>query len=216
MTDAPISMFTRRIAARSVSPHSRARAVAVAAALGAAALGGGCANRRAVGGTTEEPAVERRIADAMYAVLSADRATYAREVVDRLQNQDKVLRAGEHFRDEKLLPLPAQMLRMAAEEIRKQHHDLAVALLSEWPINRQNAAHTDIERAGLRAVVEHPDRPYTGEEVLGKQRFFTAVYADKAVSNACVDCHNKHEDSPRHDFKSGDVLGGVVIRVAKM
>jgi hypothetical protein len=175
----------------------------------------GC-NARAGGSTTPAASggVERRIADAMYAVLSSDRAVYTREVVDRLQNGDKVISASEHFREEKLLPLPAQMLRMSAEEIRKKRHDFAVALLSPWPINRQNAAHTEIEKAGLEAITRNPDQPYTGEETLGKDRYFTALYADRAISDACVACHNKHEESPRHDFKLGDVLGGIVIRVA--
>jgi hypothetical protein len=188
--------------------------VLVLAAVGGVA--GGCAREGDAKGGAGGVAVERRITDAMFAVLAADRAIYTREVVDRLQNRDKVFRASEHFKDEKLLPLPAQMLRMSAEEIRKQRRDLAVALLSQWPINKQNAAHTEVERAGLKAVVDRPAEPYTAEETLGKDRYFTAVYPDKAVSNACIDCHNKHEESPRHDFKQGDVMGGVVIRVAKL
>jgi hypothetical protein len=28
-----------------------------------------------------------------------------------------------------------------------------------------------------------------------------------------VSCHNDHKDTPRTDFKLGDVMGGVVIRV---
>jgi len=192
----------------------RPRAVAALTGLGlAVALAASGCNSKATAGAGG-PSVERRIADAMYAVLSSDRATYTREVVDRLQNKEKVLTAGEHFREEKLLPLPAQMLRMSAEEMRKKRHDYAVALLSPWPINRQNAAHTEIEKAAMDAITKNPDQPYTGEETLGKDRYFTAVYADRAVSDACVSCHNKHEESPRHDFKLNDVLGGIVIRVA--
>ena len=29
----------------------------------------------------------------------------------------------------------------------------------------------------------------------------------------CVSCHNDHKDSPRRDFKIGEVMGGVVIRI---
>ena len=180
--------------------------------LAVALASAGCNSKATVG--ANGASVERRIADAMFAVLSSDRATYTREVVDRLQNTDKVITASEHFREEKLLPLPAQMLRMSAEEMRKKRHDYAVALLSPWPINRQNAAHTEVEKAAMEAITKNPDQPYTGEETLGKDRYFTAVYADRAVSEACVGCHNKHEESPRHDFKLNDVLGGIVIRVA--
>ena len=34
-----------------------------------------------------------------------------------------------------------------------------------------------------------------------------------AVAQACVSCHNSHNDSPRKDFKLKDVMGGVVIRI---
>jgi hypothetical protein len=84
--------------------------------------------------------------------------------------------------------------------------------LSQWPINRQNAASTAVEKAGLSAVVTAA-KPFYAEETLGERRYFTAVYPDKAVSEACVKCHNENPDSPRADFKLGDVMGGVVVRI---
>jgi hypothetical protein len=33
------------------------------------------------------------------------------------------------------------------------------------------------------------------------------------VAPVCVECHNKHPDTPKRDFKIGDVMGGVVIRI---
>jgi hypothetical protein len=155
----------------------------------------------------------QKMADALYAVMAANREVYAREVVGRLQDQEAVLRASEHFRDERTLPLPAQMFRMGAEAARKHASGFSYALLSPWPINKQNAPRTDAEKAGLRAVAD-TGKPYYAEEKLGGERYFTAVYADRAVSDACVGCHNGHADSPRHDFKLGDTMGGVVIRIA--
>ena len=34
-----------------------------------------------------------------------------------------------------------------------------------------------------------------------------------AVAPVCASCHNDHIDTPRSDFKIGDVMGGVVIRI---
>lgn len=152
------------------------------------------------------------MADAIYAVIAADRAVYTREVVSRLQDQENVIRASEHFRDDKALPLPAQMFRMAAETVRKEKAGFTYALLSSWPINKQNEPRTAAEKAGLEAVARS-GASYSIEEELGQKRYFTAVYPDKAVSEACVACHNAHRDSPRHDYKLGDVIGGVVIRI---
>ena len=159
------------------------------------------------------PITLRRMADALYATLAANRAVYAREVVGRLQDEESVIKASEHFRDDKALPLPAQMFRMGAEAARQAEPGVTSALLSSWPINKQNIARTEAEKAGLERVAE-TGKAYYAEETLGGERYFTAVYADRAVTEACVSCHNAHRDSPRRDFKVGDAMGGVVIRIA--
>ncbi len=153
------------------------------------------------------------VADAIHAVIEADRTAYAQKVVTRLQNEQGVIKATEHWEDEKTLPLPAQMLRMGAENAQKKGARFNYALLSPWPINKKNGAATDAERKGLDAVVKNPKQNFYAEETLGDRKFFTAVYADIAVAEACVACHNDHKDSPRKDFKLGDVLGGIVVRI---
>jgi hypothetical protein len=152
------------------------------------------------------------MADALYAVMSADREIYAREVVNRLEYQERLMKATEHYKDDKSLPLPAQMFRMGAEMSHKMNATFSYSLLSPWPINKQNGPSNEVERQGLRTVAETGKSYYTEETLAGK-RYFTAFYPDKAVVDACATCHNTHPDSPRKDFKVGDVLGGVVIRV---
>ena len=70
-----------------------------------------------------------------------------------------------------------------------------------------------LEAAGLESVAKNPSKPFYGRETMGDVEYFTAVYADVAVSPSCVTCHNAHEDSPRNDFKAGEVMGGVIIRI---
>jgi hypothetical protein len=158
---------------------------------------------------------ERDFADGLHTVLASDREVYTKQVVNRLQNEEKVLKAGEHWKDEKLLPLPAQMFRMGAEAAREKTKSFSYALLSLWPINKQNGPRTDAEKAGLKSVADQPAQNSYAEETLNGISYVTAVYPDLAVSEACVTCHNNHEDSPRKDYKLGDVMGAVVIRVVK-
>jgi hypothetical protein len=155
----------------------------------------------------------QRMADALHIVLEADRTVYTKVVVHRLQNEEKVINASEHWKDDKALVLPAQMFRMGAEAVSKKNPGFSYSLLSLWPVNKQNAAKTVVEKEGLKAIAANPDKPFYKEEKLGAQTYFTAVYADKAVSKACVSCHNDHRDSPRSDFKLNEVMGGVVIRI---
>jgi hypothetical protein len=152
------------------------------------------------------------MADALHAVMESDRTIYTRMVVNRLQNEEKVIKASEHWKDDKALPLPAQMFRMGSEMAAEKNQTFSYSLLSLWPVNKQNAPKTDIEKAGLESVAQKPE-PYYGEEVLGGKKYFTAVYPDVAVSPACVSCHNGHAESPRVDFKMGDTMGGVVVRI---
>jgi len=154
----------------------------------------------------------QKMADAIFAVIEADRAVYAENVVQRLQNEEEVITAEEHWKQESALPLPAQMLRMGAERVTEKKLGFSYALLSLWAINKQNKPKTDLEAKALKAI-ESSKQNFYGEETLGGKNYFTAVYPDIAVSKACVTCHNDHIDSPKKDFKLGDNMGGIVIRI---
>ncbi len=152
------------------------------------------------------------MADAIHTVIDSDRAAYTKFIVNRLAFKEKVINASEHWEDEKALLLPAQMFRAGAEIAADKQDEFSYTLLSEWPINKQNEAKTELEKQGLQQVSATGGNFY-GEEVLGDRKYFTAIYPDIAVADACVECHNDHKDSPRTDFKIGDVMGGVVIRI---
>jgi hypothetical protein len=152
------------------------------------------------------------VADYIHTVIEADRATYATQVVQRLQDEEGVLKATEHFKEDKTLPLPAQMLRMGAQRA-SSGGGLRYSLISKWAINKANLPRTDFERRGLDAVIANRNQPFTEYQTVSGKRYFMALYPDIAVSPACVKCHNEHEQSPRHDFQEGDVMGGLVIAV---
>ena len=174
----------------------------------ATALLASCDSEEQTAGITPQ-----QMADALHAVMESDRTVYTRLVVNRLQNEEKVIKASEHWKDNKALPLPAQMFRYGAEMVGKKTDAFTYQLLSLWPVNKQNAPRTDVEKTGLQFVVDNKGKNYYAEETLGGKKYFTAVYADTGVAPACVTCHNAHKDSPRSDFKQGDVMGGVVLRI---
>ncbi len=181
-------------------------ALPVLSACGSSGEGGGDA---AAGGGIDP----QTFTDSLHAVMASDRAVYTKRVVNRLANDEGVIKASEHFEDDKALPLPAQMFRFGSEAVAEKTDKFSYQLLSLWPINKQNAPSTDLEKEGLQYIVDNPGENYYGEEELGGTKYFTAVYADPAVAPACVTCHNDHKDTPKSDFKLGDTMGGVVIRV---
>jgi hypothetical protein len=155
----------------------------------------------------------QEMADALHMVLESDRTVYTKNVVNRLANKEGVIKASEHWEDEKTLPLPAQMFRMGSEMVSGKGASWSYTLQSLWPINKQNDPKTDAEKEGLKFIADNPGKNFYTEEALGEKKYFTAIYPDVAVAEACIKCHNEHKDSPRTDFQMGEVMGGVVIRI---
>ena len=125
----------------------------------------------------------------LYTVMESDRTVYTRKVVDRL-HEEKVIKASEHWKDDK-----AKMF-MGSKMVSEKTNVFSYSLLSLWPINKQNAPKTEVEKI---EVVVKKQKPFS----LGRKKFFTAVYPDIAVAPACINCHNNHKDSPRSDFELG-------------
>lgn len=152
------------------------------------------------------------VADYVHDVIEADQAFYTTHVVERMQVRGIVV-ASENWEQRGTLPLPAQFLMEAARVVAEKRNGIRYRLISLWPINQRNGPATEFERVGLATVEKTPERPYTGFVSSGANRFFQAVYADRAISQACLGCHNAHENSPRRDFKRNDVMGGIVITI---
>lgn len=151
-----------------------------------------------------------RVADYVHAVVEADRTIYTTHVVERMQDKG-ITFASEHWEQRNALPLPAQFLKYSGRLAAEGGSGLRYGLISLWPI--RSGPTTDFEREALTALLTNSEGPYTGIVRSGKRRFFQAVYPDRAVSKACVSCHNTHVLSPKRDFKLNDVMGGIVITI---
>jgi hypothetical protein len=153
------------------------------------------------------------VTDYIHAVVEAHRTFYSIHIVERLQNQGGTPAVESWRVQEKALPLPAQFLAEASALSSLSGTRVRYRLISLWPINPQNGPADESEGKRLVAVREHPERPATATVKLGDNAYFQAVYADRAVSHTCVDCHNTHPQSPKKDFKKGEVMGGLVITI---
>jgi hypothetical protein len=150
------------------------------------------------------------VAEYIHAIVQADRTIYSTHVVEQLQDR-KVTGAAEDWKEKGALPLPAQMLQMAGQEIQGLGLGLRIRLASLGPIYTKNGPADQFEQTGLEAVAKNPRKPYTGIITEGDRHFFKAIFADRAVSMACVACHNSHPLSAKRDYKLYDVIGGIII-----
>lgn len=150
------------------------------------------------------------VADYIHSIIEADRTLYTTHVVDRLQETGTAL-ASERWQNQNTLPLPAQMLLLSGERVKKTGSGLHYRLASLWPIYKKNGPANDFERNALEVVQTSPHKPYTGVFTQNGQTSYFAVYADLAVSKSCVNCHNTHLLSQKRDHALGDVMGAIII-----
>lgn len=156
----------------------------------------------------EEKAAEAEIpVERMFEILKAEndavRAMWTKEVVGA--GKPAGLKFDEHWReaDVEAGPLPALFLRETAKSLEKNPTPLSLFLGSDYPINDANRFE-GLQLEKFQAV----------KQTLQPQFFYlpdikmqVAMFSDLAVSEGCVQCHNKHEQSPKRDWRLNDVMG---------
>lgn len=152
-----------------------------------------------------------KVAVALTSQLRMVRAYYTKNVVAPALQQGMVV-THEHRSDQNGLPLPATMIHELNEEL-ADRNGYRVRLFSQYPFpwRTQRGAVDAFEGRAIAAVTANPDEPYWEvEENAGSPRIRYAI-ADRMVAQACVNCHNTHPQSPKTDWKLGDVRGVLAV-----
>ncbi len=153
----------------------------------------------------------RVVADYLHAVLQADRTFYTQHVVERMEAM-LIVNATENWREDRTLPLPAQFFKESSRGLQVRGKPFRYRLVSLWPINQENAPESEKERQALEQVMTYGE--VAEQEIeLENKLYYQAIFPDRAVSRACVNCHNAHEKSPKRDFKLNDIMGGLEILI---
>ncbi len=72
---------------------------------------------------------------------------------------------------------------------------------------------TDFEKEAFDYLYNKKGKVFS--RFLVHKGLYTLRYAtpDIAFAEACTNCHNVHEDSPKSDFKMGDMMGILVVNI---
>ena len=212
-----LTNWIQRIRARTIALLSLAAAVCFTAV---ACSGGGGSTVATATGPSISPDL---VADYIHTVLAADRTAYTKHVVSRVKTlegkeKDKGVldvESTEGWQQTDGIPLPAQMFRLGYE-IANESGLFTYGLISPRYINDNHGPKSDFEKVAMDEMVASGE-PYKGYQEVGDQAYFSAMYPDKAVAEACVSCHNTHpvhlERYPDKVFELDEVMGGVVINI---
>ena len=105
------------------------------------------------------------------------------------------------------IPIPATLSLELGHVLSEQQHNIEYRFVSDFPF-KGRASHVldTFETNALKVLRENPDqRPVQVSASLfsDQVRYITPV----VMGAACVNCHNSHPDSPKRDWKVGDVRG---------
>lgn len=151
-------------------------------------------------------------AQAVLAQIQIDREYYASVVVPRLMSMHAQIKADYHGTPS-AFPLPATFLREVTEMSAYTPSSYRVRLVSPWPINKRNGIQDTFQQEGFQSLLQTKGGLYSRRDTIGGTPVMRFLAPDRAVVQSCVDCHNAHPDSPKHDFHLNDLMGGIEVSI---
>lgn len=151
-------------------------------------------------------------------IINDIRGLYANDVVARVLQADPHTRitASEKFRDVPgAIPIPATFSLEIGRLTSSRDNTVRYDFVSDYPFAGREAHVLDsFQKQALTTFRNDPSMQGIGE-TQGGWSPTVRIAAPIRMTAPCVACHNAHPDSPKHDWKVGDVRGIQSVSVAQ-
>ena len=138
--------------------------------------------------------------------LKALRAYYVKNVIKKVIGRDGIKGSFNHKNDPNAIPLPATMIHDLSKLYSAEGTN--ISLYSAYPFpNRASRKLDDFGQQAWDELSRNPDSIIKRMEMVDGEPVMRIAIADRMVSDACVACHNSRADTPKADWKLGDVRG---------
>ena len=136
------------------------------------------------------------------------RGYYATDVVSRVLQADRPATASHNYKSVPgAIPIPATLSIELGKLITARDGEVKYRFVSDLPFKGREPHTLDaFEHKALKDLRERPDQPAI--EISGS--IFdrgVRIASPILLGQVCVNCHNSHPDSPKKDWKVGDVRG---------
>ncbi|MGJ4752193.1 ATP-binding protein [Leptospira kmetyi] len=154
---------------------------------------------------TENTAIQnvKTVAEQMLAL----RVYYSDNIVDKALHEGTEV-TYKYKTVHKSIPLPATIVKEFGEHLSQKFEGIRVELYSDYPFpNRQRKEGLDdFQKEALVKLQKNPDLPYYVFREIDSSPYVRYALPDR-MQPSCVNCHNSHPESPKKDWKVGDVRG---------
>lgn len=149
----------------------------------------------------------RRQANEISRIIDEMRGFYASDVVGRVMAQHAAVPTHNYRDIPGGIPIPATLSIELGQRISARDDAVKYRFVSDLPFAGRTPHQLDeFERGALEALRKDPSKPV----VAGSGSLFdrsVRLATPVTMAGPCVNCHNAHADSPRKDWKVGDVRG---------
>jgi hypothetical protein len=135
----------------------------------------------------------------------AFRTVYSKTIVEK-SGKVGITPSEDWVTKDHSIMLPAQFVKAAGTEIRS----FELGLIGLTPVYKDNLPKTQAEADALKKMMANPELKVL---TFADDNQFKGLAADFAIVQACADCHNNHPNSPKKDFRQGDLMGAIVVRL---
>lgn len=163
---------------------------------------------------TESNAREEALASSIEMVgqFKTLRGYYTKNVIRKVLANSEIKPSTDHANRANSIPLPATFIHDMSELLKK--HNTTISLYSAYPFpNRSSRILDDFQTQAWAFLQQNPKETFSREETKDGKRILRVASADTMTAQGCVNCHNSRPDTPKDDWKLGDVRG--VLEVSK-
>lgn len=138
------------------------------------------------------------------ATAKAARTVYVKGIIGKAK-KGGIMPHEKWVKKDHAIMLPAQFIKAIGAEIK----DFELSLIGTHPLYKANEPKTDAEKDALAKLAKGKKKMITFQD--GK--LTKGMSADFAIVQGCADCHNKHPKTTKTDWKKGDFMGAIIVRM---
>jgi len=144
--------------------------------------------------------------------ITVFRSLYTSEVVAVAEQHG--LQVTHDYLNKKAIPLPATLTILLGKRIGESGSGATASLYSPYPFpwrKKDESFKDEFRKEAWAKLSKNPKEPYFKIDIKNNNTLRYAV-ADQ-MRDDCVSCHNNHPDSPRTNWKTGEVRGVIEIKL---
>ena len=137
------------------------------------------------------------------------RTPYSDEVIDLVEGLNELTVTHDYMMKESAIPVPVTYLIELGQRVSQSRPRMSVRLYSDYPFpwrQEDGRPRDKFEADALDDLRTYPERAFFRIDRYDKHKAFRYARAD-LMEASCVACHNTHPESPKTDWKIGDIRG---------